>query len=140
MYYIVCLSILHHVFLRAEYLFLFSSLVLSTTSLAVRPLLRQLPRVGSRAEDPWTRRDTVFSINCFAVGFSFLPPQGRCFPKNDSTGSWQNFSLRRYCTPGTPRRTLDNSINECTRGINNTLHCVTEKACYSLYSSYTLYH
>ena len=26
-------------------------------------------------------RDTVFSINCFAVGFSFLPPRACCFPK-----------------------------------------------------------
>ena len=106
----------YHVFLRAEYLFLSCSLVLSTTSFAVRPRLRQLPRVGSSAEDPWTLRDTVLSINCFAVRFSFLPLQARCLPKKNSTGSWQNFSLRRYCTLEILRGILDNSTNECTRG------------------------
>ena len=57
-----CLLTLHYVFICTEYLFLFSSLVLSTKSLAVCLLLRQLPRAGSRAKDLWTRRDTVFSF------------------------------------------------------------------------------
>ena len=50
-------------------------------------LFPQLPRTGSKAEDPWTRKDTVFLQKSCTVGLSFLPPALLCFPKKDSSGS-----------------------------------------------------
>ena len=86
-------------------------------------LFLQLPLTGSRAAKPWTRRETVLSMNCLTFGFSFRPPHALCFPKNDSTGSWQNFSLRIYETSGTASRSLQTSTKECT--------AITNKLCTS---------
>ena len=44
-------------------------------------LLRQLPLIGSNANDRCTRIFVVLYINCCAVGLSLRPPQARCFPK-----------------------------------------------------------
>ena len=67
--------------------------------------LLQFPRIGSRAAEPCSRSDTVFLQNCCTVGFSLRPPAARCFPKNDSAGSWHNFSVSKYSTPCTDNKT-----------------------------------
>ena len=76
-------------------------------------LRRQLPRTGFNATDPWTRSDVVLFKNVLMSGFSFLPPHARCFPKNDSTGSWQNHSLNRYLTPSSFNRYFAISTVHC---------------------------
>lgn len=96
-----------------EFLFRFGSGVLSIACF-VCLLLRQLPRTGSNAAEPWTRRETVLTRNCFTVGLSLRPLLARCLPKKASTGSWQNRSLNKYFTPGCCSRYFAISTNACT--------------------------
>lgn len=77
-------------------------------------LFPQLPRTGYSAAEPCTLSETVFKQNWCTVGLSLRPPAALCFPKKDSTGSWQSFSERIYSTPGTDNKYCVISTNEYT--------------------------
>ncbi len=96
------------------FLLLFGRGVSSINISFSRLLFRQFPLTGSSATEPCNLNVTVLSKNCFTVGLSFFPPHERCFPKNASTGSWQNRSLSRDLTPSSLRRYCAISTNECT--------------------------
>ena len=97
-----------------DHLFLFGNGV-SSISVVLVDLFLQFPRTGSKAADPCTLNDIVLWQNCWTVGLSFLPPAALCLPKNDSNGSWHNFSDRKNSTPGADSNRVVISIKEETR-------------------------